>query len=471
MLPRKAIQEMIIFALHQRGKTIREIEESGKKTKVDMSQLDFQDKHVWHTRQNILAYVAKKMKLHSSLWGPYRKSSEYHNFLDLVISKLIKKQILIRWNEDERYGIWRLVEYTPNVREPSTSIIKTQSEDSEHELSTEPTEDNMRQTFLSIITKGRKDNTYKFALARALLDYCKENPSDQTRVHEISYEYLSSKFLKYYWHQECKFHIKQDFKTKSSPKVTQAIRGVFGKNSPGDFALLDKTDIQKTENRILKDVFGNARNKTSLVVPKFQKILKGQYAEEKQIFYTYSDEDNKIYLKPQAHEFFSRNYGLLFGTVLAEWAKYLEKINGSLPKLVAKIEQNDLQRGNLTEYRRMYLEHTDCCFYCGDKLEKGDIHVDHFIPWSYIFEDEAWNLVLACSGCNLKKSDSLPKSDFKKELILRNNRKRSNISRLNISLNQLTRDKGWEYEFKNHYGNCIEYGFQPIKLTRGKCQR
>lgn len=53
----------------------------------------------------------------------------------------------------------------------------------------------------------------------------------------------------------------------------------------------------------------------------------------------------------------------------------------------------------------------DTCFYCGKKLGKN-IHVDHFIPWSFVKDDKLWNFVLSCARCNERKSNKLPKQDF-----------------------------------------------------------
>ena len=43
-------------------------------------------------------------------------------------------------------------------------------------------------------------------------------------------------------------------------------------------------------------------------------------------------------------EFFKNNPRILSMAVLSEWAKFLERINKSLPMLVAKIEQDEMQR-------------------------------------------------------------------------------------------------------------------------------
>ena len=83
-------------------------------------------------------------------------------------------------------------------------------------------------------------------------------------------------------------------------------------------------------------------------------------------------------------------------------------------------------------------------------------------PWSYIFADEAWNLVLACQKSNLRKHDSLPQEEFRDELIFRNRRYYEQLSILKRSLDQLNAGKGWVPEIKNHYQNCRECGFRKI---------
>ena len=33
------------------------------------------------------------------------------------------------------------------------------------------------------------------------------------------------------------------------------------------------------------------------------------------------------------------------------------------------------------------------CFISGEKIEIGELSIDHVIPWSYIYSDDLWNLV------------------------------------------------------------------------------
>jgi len=109
----------------------------------------------------------------------------------------------------------------------------------------------------------------------------------------------------------------------------------------------------------------------------------------------------------------------------------------------------------------------DRCFYC-DKLlpvEKQLIHVDHFIPWSYIFEDELWNLVLSCRTCNLKKHSSLPARDLVTVLINRNKQYCDMIDALKKSLLRLDPPGNQEAAIMKHYQNCIDYGFTVVNMS------
>jgi hypothetical protein len=209
-------------------------------------------------------------------------------------------------------------------------------------------------------------------------------------------------------------------------------------------------------------VFGSADLKTSNVVPRFQNLSTGSTVKSNQIFYNYDDEKQIILLKPEALEFFRKNYIVLFKSVILEWAKFLEKIN-TLPKLVAKIEGDQIRRRSLKRYVLLFKD-INHCFYCNSRLQGDDTHVDHFIPWSYIFDDDAWNLVLSCSRCNLKKQDSLAQEEFLRELISRNSAYRERISVLQQSLDDLDSGKGWETELRRNYSNCLEYGFTIAKL-------
>ena len=81
------------------------------------------------------------------------------------------------------------------------------------------------------------------------------------------------------------------------------------------------------------------------------------------------------------------------------------------------------------------------------------------IPWSYIFTDDVWNLVLSCQDCNLKKSNSLPERPFVRYLIERDGDYYHKMDIMKKSIDQLSFKGDWEKEIKNHYEMCHDYGF------------
>ena len=454
------LRTSVMNQLVTKGKTIQDLDKDGQLSAHGCTQQrEYIDKAVWHTLGTIREQVADEMKIDEEM---IKRDGEFYRKTRDVLCGIQKKGLVSGWCSWN----WKIAFRLTNSDHRPKPINPPKYIDISPPYNERPTiefgeECDMKRVFSAIITPvGKKDNTYKFVLAKVILDYCQTNDS-----HDIPYEYLADKFLEHYWYQEYKFKMKQDFKTVKKPRVIIAIRNVFGKNPPSDFSLLDKNDILVAKKQILNDIFGHARKKTSMVVPRFQNIP-GNDGDtiEYRIFYEYDDDKQMIYWRSEAFEFFKRNHLILSKAVIAEWAKFLERINGTLPYLVSKIEAPTKKRESLTEYYNMYSKHEDCCFYCGARLDKKYTDVDHFIPWSYIFSNDPWNLVLACRPCNAKKSDYLPHEKFKQYLISRNRAYYDKIKAVKDSLNMLDMGRGWEPEIDNHYITCMSYGFGKINL-------
>jgi len=156
-----------------------------------------------------------------------------------------------------------------------------------------------------------------------------------------------------------------------------------------------------------------------------------------------------IELSQEAHQFFKNNYHELSKILIFEWAKFLEKTNFT-PRLIAKIENiGHHKRRSLNSFRKILLSQTEqICFYCAETVSSDNIHVDHFIPWSYIYEDALWNLVISCSKCNLKKSDRLAPEFCIPKIDERNRQS---------GFNEYKKDIG------EYYHNCKKAGFLQEK--------
>jgi len=215
----------------------------------------------------------------------------------------------------------------------------------------------LRSNFISILTKGSKSNTYKFALARFLLDHSHKPDSS----YIVSFQDIAKKFLKYYWHQECKYRIRQNYDPKKIPSVVQVIRDVFKQDMvdgyiPDYFKDMPQEKIKNAEAEIRRSVFGSG--KKSQVVPRFQR-LKGQPPDRNLHisgtgdFYDYDVPSGQLEIKPEALSFFNDNYIVLTKAVFLEWSKFLENIN-TLPRLIAKVQSEEVRRRSLKAYRSIF---------------------------------------------------------------------------------------------------------------------
>ena len=463
--------KMVMWALAQvvsrPGSTISEVEAARGRAcgEGDLPQRTHRDDAVWHGAHSVIEQVADLLNLdRNTVLGDGAQAANFYQSVMAQISILRDKKCIADWGAGGHRGVFRLADPSglpvidpDSLRAPSYTVAPP-------DMSTT----GMARSFLSILRHGSKSNTYKFALARAILEYCRD---DYPRAgHEgrpalrIPYEYLADKFLGYYWHQECVLHLRQNHDEKHTPRVITKLREMFRGKTPVDYSLLKRSDKERAKRLIRKNVFGHARSKTSIVVPRFQKVRIGNRAVEVRSFYDYDDDEQAITLRPEAFEFFRTYHALLSNTVLVEWTRFLEPINPTLPRLMTKIEMMNAKRKALTEYRDMFAPFTGCCFYCRDRLEPGCIQVDHLIPWGYIHDDNAWNLVLACQTCNCKKSNSLPEDEFRDELVERNRRHCDEIPKLRTSLDMLDRGRGWEAEIHTHYQTCYEYGFGTTSL-------
>ena len=135
--------------------------------------------------------------------------------------------------------------------------------------------------------------------------------------------------------------------------------------------------------------------------------------------------------------------------------------------LISKIERHIPERHSLEKIRKVLNIYFDSCFYCNRLLPKDNnhlIHIDHFIPWSYIYEDEIWNLVLSCRECNLRKHSSLPQEEYIERLLKRDIQYFDEIELLKKSLLKLDVEKHYESAIRKHYRSCVDYGFTVVKL-------
>ncbi len=102
----------------------------------------------------------------------------------------------------------------------------------------------------------------------------------------------------------------------------------------------------------------------------------------------------------------------ILGWIQFEKVKWLQSNNPEVPSLVYKLAPMDEKMRKLNHVRALWeliLEEQPIIDVFKDTpIEKGKYDIDHFIPWSFVMNDELWNLMPMDSSLNSSKSNKLP---------------------------------------------------------------
>lgn len=285
----------------------------------------------------------------------------------------------------------------------------------------------------------KKTSSYKYCFLKAILDNifkCNTN-------YILSFEQIFDTVAEIYWNLVHIHGIKQYVMNKQ--KVASKIEIVI-ENLVNQYKISSATPYEYL-NENIKNELKQKTNKelTTCVVGAF-------YGDTDGRFYEFSKKEKYIALNPIVYEYLVRHKYLVEKLNYYEWLRFLEKVNPmeNSYALANKLDEAN-KRSGLKKYRdfleKEYGQTT--CFYCEKEIKEKKIHVDHFIPWSYVKSDQLWNFVLSCDKCNIKKRDKLPNYKYLEKLIFRNE-----------EIGQLFRTDFVEYELAS-------YNKEKLKLIFG----
>ena len=105
----------------------------------------------------------------------------------------------------------------------------------------------------------------------------------------------------------------------------------------------------------------------------------------------------------------------ILGWIQYEKVKWLQNNNPEVPGLVYKVLPMDEKMRKLGKVRKLWegiLDIRDIAdVFTGRIIAAGQYDIDHFIPWSFVMNDELWNLMPMDSSLNSSKSNRLPQWD------------------------------------------------------------
>jgi len=265
--------------------------------------------------------------------------------------------------------------------------------------------------WLRIIEEMKNDNTYKTAWGKGIVEcvHLLEPPLNDPVI--IQQSDIAWNMIKYYWNQTFFFDLKQGH----NPVIVQKVQRMIDKYKrevntypvPWNEAKSFFDKQPKYMKRIINQILSNARTN---VCPRFLNVSKGERLDIYQI-----DDDNKTLIFKKEDIQVIKEYAFVLSKLLNyKWAQLLERFN-TAPKITNKVQaaaEKKIRRSSLTKYKNLLLEYYHDKeirdFYTGEVIDKNDIHIDHVIPWSFIYSDDIWNLVVTKSTNNLQKSNRPP---------------------------------------------------------------
>ena len=144
-----------------------------------------------------------------------------------------------------------------------------------------------------------------------------------------------------------------------------------------------------------------------------------QFSKEKILLpYTFGENSKlkkQVYFDQEWIKMIQDNTVSILGWIQFEKVKWLQNNNPEVPGLVYKLAPLDEKMRKLGKVRTLWngvLEITEIRDVFKDEpIVVKEYDVDHFVPWSFVMNDELWNLMPMDSSLNSIKSNKLPAWD------------------------------------------------------------
>ena len=143
----------------------------------------------------------------------------------------------------------------------------------------------------------------------------------------------------------------------------------------------------------------------------------GRLSDDTNLLYTIYDGmglQKTIRINPHWRKFLIKNYSLIRSWVQYNKAQFLQDRNPGVPGIIYKLspENDDLRK--LDQARSLWRTAVEITgqpireIYTGREISLDTFSIDHFVPRSYISNDELWSLTPMSKALNSKKNNRLP---------------------------------------------------------------
>ena len=272
---------------------------------------------------------------------------------------------------------------------------------------------------------------YKFYWLEAILTLM------ETTEGELSFDTIINEMICAAWYSVVNYHLHlgPTIRGKSENYLEHAIRILESdpllKKPTAKSDLLEA--IQRNNDALRNDKNGLSQNVPYRLLSSFLTELGGsrrlwyqhrqfivylQQVDEKiPLPYTIVDGaglEKKVRINPHWRQLILDNYPVIRSWIQLKKVRFLQDRNPGVPGIIYKLEEHSANARKLNNARALWKTVSDVScvpirdIYTGKMLENNQFDLDHFIPWSYITNDELWNLTPMDGRLNSSKSNKLP---------------------------------------------------------------
>lgn len=127
----------------------------------------------------------------------------------------------------------------------------------------------------------------------------------------------------------------------------------------------------------------------------------------------------RIHINEAWRKFMMQNYAVIMGWIRYNKAIFIQDRNPGVPGVMYKIAPEiEARHKSLKAARELWIATVDLTgrplyeIYSGKELSVDSFDLDHFVPRSYVSNDELWNLTPASKPTNTSKNNRLPARRF-----------------------------------------------------------
>lgn len=147
-----------------------------------------------------------------------------------------------------------------------------------------------------------------------------------------------------------------------------------------------------------------------------------------EFFYDITDAENPLKRRVRLNEewvnFILQNYAVIMGWLRFNKALFIQDRNPGVPGVMYKVApETEEKRKSLKNARELWIATVDVTgrplyeIYTGNELSIDEFDLDHFVPRSYVSNDELWNLTPMAKKLNSSKNNKLPERRYIKDFV------------------------------------------------------